>query len=135
MRRALALLALALLISFPLGCRPNASYAAPTPDLPATVHLGKAPRDPDGEQALQVAVDQGHMPWRLDALEVARADGQDFGFAADDSFTPAPSPLELTPREAVVDVMHDGQHYGVRLVQPIRIGPDAIWIIDDIRVR
>lgn len=133
MRRELAMLFLVLLIALPVGCRPNAGEAAPGPDPPGVVHLGKAPRDPDAELALQVEVDRGHMPWRLDSLEVARADGQELGFAAGDGFTPGPAPSATTTREAVVRVVHAGRPYEIRLIQPIRTGPDAIWVIDEVR--
>jgi hypothetical protein len=129
MRRELALLSLVLLI----GCRPSAGEAAPSPNPPGEVHLGKASRDPDAELALQVEVDQGHMPWRLDSLEVARVDGQELGFTAGDGFAPGPAPAAMATREAVVRVVHAGRPYEIRLIQPIRTGPDAIWVIDEVR--
>jgi hypothetical protein len=121
-----------LLIAQPIWCQPDVVDAEPAPDGPMLVRLGRVPRNPTAERALQIEVDRGHMPWRLDALEVARAEGLHFGFAAGDHFTSDPEPTKPT-RETVVRVVHAGQPYEIRLVQPIRSGLDAIWVVDEIR--
>jgi hypothetical protein len=126
------MLSLALLIAQPIWYRPAAADVAPTPDPPMLVRLGQVPHNPAAELALQIEVDWGHMLWRLDPLEVARAEGPALGFAAGDRFAPGPRPTE-TSREAIVRVVHAGWPHEISLVQPIRSGLDAIWVIDEIR--
>jgi hypothetical protein len=80
-------------------------------------------------QPLQQAVDDGDQPWLLDPLEVARADAVALGLSAGD-------PLELVNRQpgvARVRAGHAGATYDIHLIQPARLGPTGIWVVDSIR--
>ena len=80
-------------------------------------------------QPLQHAVDTGDQPWRLDPLEVARADGTVLGFAATD-------PMQLIDEKtgsAQVRAQHAGASYDIKLVQPARLGPSGIWVVESVR--
>jgi len=79
--------------------------------------------------SLQQAVDNGDQPWRLDPLEVARAEAVALGLSAGD-------PLELVDRQpgvARVRAGHAGATYEIHLIQPARLGPTGIWVVDSIR--
>jgi hypothetical protein len=78
---------------------------------------------------VQRAVDAGDQPWRLDPLEVARADGTVLGFAATD-------PMQLIdekPGSAQVRAQHAGASYDIQLVQPARLGVSGIWVVEAVR--
>src|SRR6266542_3337356 len=80
-------------------------------------------------QPLQHGVDAGDQPWRLDPLEVARADGTVLGFAATD-------PMQLIDEKtgsAQVRAQHAGASYDIKLVQPARLGPSGIWVVESVR--
>jgi hypothetical protein len=78
-----------------------------------------------GERArrLQEAVDDGHQPWRLDALQVAVsfADAR-FGWTDADSRLLDPHTAEVTNRAT-------GEKARLRLAQPAREGSRGIWAI------
>jgi len=80
-------------------------------------------------QPLQHAVDAGDQPWRLDPLEVARADGTVPGFAATD-------PMQLADQKtgsARVRAQHAGASYDIQVLQPARLGPSGIWVVESVR--
>jgi hypothetical protein len=85
--------------------------------------------DLSSAQPVQRAVDAGDQPWRLDPLEVARADTAAFGFGPND-------PMDLIqeqPGAARVRAQHVGTSYEIRLIQPARLGPSGIWIATSVR--
>ena len=75
---------------------------------------------------LQRSVDAGDEPWRLDPLEAARADGVGLGLAASDSFQ------LVSAKDGVARVRaQDGSvSYDIRVVQPARLGPTGIWMVE-----
>lgn len=84
--------------------------------------------------SLQQSVDEGHQPWRLDPVEVARADGVQYGFSQSDNF-------ELTSEEfieaagtyqAKVKAVHNGVVYTITLIQPETQGDAGIWVMTNI---
>lgn len=86
--------------------------------------------DPASAQTVQHAVDTGDQPWRLDPLQVARADTAGFGFSPDD-------PMQLTHEEAGsarVHAQHEGHAYEIRLIQPARLGPSGIWVVTSVQL-
>ncbi len=92
-------------------------------------------RDAARAAAIQQEVDQGHTPWRLDPVAVAREDGQQLGFDASDRFElvgqasgPAGSGAQATVR-----AVHAGQTYEVQLTQPAKAGAGGIWTIGEVR--
>lgn len=91
------------------------------------VKTGPFKIDLQAMQTLQEAVNQGHQPWRLDPLQVAMSESQQYGF------DPKTDKFELTSKEsgqALVQVRHGGALYFIRLVQPKGM---TIWTISDIQ--
>src|SRR6476661_4838184 len=121
----LAVLILPLLITGLVWPSTGFADLAPALNLTAGIRVGKVPLDMVAEQRLQTEVDAGHMPWRLEPIEVARADGQELGFVDADRFEPVQLP---SPRgaggPAVVRVVHGDLVFEIRLIQPVRAGPD-----------
>ncbi|QGG49316.1 GerMN domain-containing protein [Heliorestis convoluta] len=97
-----------------------------------TVRQGKIPH-PSNLQELQSAVQEGHQVWRLDPIEVTRVDGIALGFLPDkDSFVLSEQSSSIG--RAVVHVTHGEHKYLVYLVQPLRVGAEHIWVIDEVIV-
>jgi len=72
---------------------------------------------------LQDAVDAGHQPWRLDQASVASSFAQGrFGWTDVDTMTVDPHTIEVTDRAS-------GQRVVLQLRQPVRSGPDGVWIV------
>ncbi len=93
------------------------------------MRLGSVAVESGQAQQLQRDVDQGHTPWRLDPLQVAREDGQKLGFASGDRF----ELLRQTGGQATVRAVHGGQTYEIQLTQPAKTGPSGIWMIGEVR--
>ena len=86
--------------------------------------------DPAAAQIVQHAVDTGDQPWRLDPLEVARADTAAFGFSAAD-------PMQLIDQEpgsAHVRAQHAGKTYEIHVIQPARLGSSGIWVVTSVQL-
>jgi hypothetical protein len=75
---------------------------------------------------LQRSVDAGDEPWRLDPLESARADAVALGLPASNSF----QLLSVQAGEARVRAQDGRVSYDIRVVQPARLGPTGIWVVD-----
>ncbi|HLN64917.1 MAG TPA: hypothetical protein VK464_25630 [Symbiobacteriaceae bacterium] len=104
---------------------------------PAPVKTGTVPIDLRAMKNLQAQVDQGHQPWRLDPLQVAMAEGRQYGLdpAAGDKFVMlAPVTQGKPSGQARVEVRHGGQVYVVELIQPNGPSPTGIWTINAIRL-
>lgn len=84
---------------------------------------------------LQKLVDYGYQTWRLNPLQVAKIQGQAFGFSRyDDSFELMPSILIYRERgEANVLVKHGKKYYQIHLVQPFGNTKDKIWTIASVK--
>jgi hypothetical protein len=102
---------------------------------PLGVQTGAVQQDLAALQRIQQEVDQGHMPWRLDPLEVAREESPKLGFSQTDRF-------ELTsrtpggasgPSQALVRATHAGRAFEIQLTQPVKSGPNGIWAINEVR--
>ena len=81
-------------------------------------------------QPVQHAADTGDQPWRLDPLEVARADAAALGFGPDD-------PMDLAREQtgtAQVRAQHAGNRYDIRLIQPARLGASGIWMVTSVQL-
>lgn len=81
--------------------------------------------DPARAAWLQARAYAGEETWRRDPLEVARSDGRMAGFRRGDAF-------RLVSRDgsaAVVEATHAGRAYTIRLEQPVKAGPEGIWMI------
>ncbi len=93
------------------------------------VYVGEVALDMDALNDLQAMVDQGHYPWRLDPLEVARAEGERLGFdPARDTFDLLPTPDPATGQADVL-VLHGDRFYIIHLTQPVRVGLGGIWAV------
>jgi hypothetical protein len=91
--------------------------------------------DSQDTAAMQASVDQGHQPWRLDPLEVARADSGQYGFDRDaDAFVLLSKEYAEGPGTYLADVRatHGGVNYLIRLIQPEKQGESGIWVINSI---
>ena len=103
------------------------------------IKAGQVKIDTASLAKLQEGVNEGHQPWRTDPLEVARADGADYGFDINlDTFTLTdPSTSAST---AIVLAQHKGKNYLIKLVQPFPYGLDgktktgSIWTIKEVVV-
>ena len=79
---------------------------------------------------LQQAVDEGHQPWRLDVLMVAKAEAAAFhGFSFEDTFTLLSQNASASVAE--VQVKHNDKTFIIELIKPIP-GPGKIWMINKI---
>lgn len=84
---------------------------------------------------LQKLVNYGYQPWRLDPLQVAKYQGQAFGFDRfNDSFEMMPGILMLREHgEASVMVTHGKGRYVINLRQPFGNTKDKIWTIASVK--
>ncbi|WP_405164627.1 acyl transferase [Nocardia sp. NBC_01499] len=72
---------------------------------------------------LQQAVDNGHQPWRLDRVQVAKTFAQQrFGWSDVQAETGAPVVVFITN--------HDGSKVALHLAQPATRGDHGIWVVD-----
>jgi hypothetical protein len=90
---------------------------------PATSDLAGEDLTADQAAQLQQAVDAGHQPWRLDEIAVAQAFVADrLGWADVDARLTGPQTVEVANRA-------DGATVTLQLQQPVREGPDGIWVV------
>jgi len=79
-------------------------------------------------RALQRSVDEGDEPWRLDPLESARADAVALGLSASASFR-----LRSVEDSVARVRAQDGRvTYDIHVVQPERLGPTGIWVVESV---
>ncbi len=99
------------------------------------IRVGPVELDLDKMREIQEDVDQGHQPWYLDPLQTAQQTGTKFGFdPRRDNFVLADAEnakAEYSSTAKVVAV-HDGEEYIIQLVQPIKTGPEGIWVINSV---
>lgn len=77
----------------------------------------------------QQNVDEGRELWRLDPMQVAKIEGENYGFTELDTFTIVKKQSSSAiSRHGQIDfeVIHQGKKYTMILVKPFG-GPDAIW--------
>jgi hypothetical protein len=103
------------------------------------IKAGQVKIDTASLSKLQEGVNEGHQPWRTDPLEVARADGADYGFDTKlDTFALMDS--SSSAGTATVRAQHKGKSYLIKLVQPFPYGLDGktrtgnIWAIKEVAV-
>ena len=92
---------------------------------PSTAPSDLAGEDLTSDQAaqLQQDVDAGHQPWRLDAVAVAEAFvAGHLGWTDVDSRRTDPQTVEVTNKS-------DGATVALQLQQPVRTGPDGVWVV------
>jgi hypothetical protein len=80
-------------------------------------------------EPVQRAVDTGDQPWRLDPLEVARADASVLGFGPTDRM----QLVEEKAGSARVRARHAGVTCDIQLIQPARLGPSGIWVVESVQ--
>lgn len=99
------------------------------------IKTGKVSSDKEVLQNIQEKVDEGYKSWRLDPVKVARKNGSVFGFKESDNFKlvkqgqDQDSGIPL----AYVEAKHGGEKYTIRLHQPVKTGPEGIWVINRAR--
>jgi len=103
-----------------------AETPTPSVDVPsstATADLGGEDLTADQAAQLQRDVDAGHQPWRLDQVAVAEAfvAGR-LGWTDVDARLTDPQTVEVANRP-------DGGTVTLQLQQPVREGPDGIWVV------
>lgn len=86
-------------------------------------------------QELQSKVDQGDQTWRLDPVQVAKNNGDQYGFIKTDEFKLENKQLtqDGNNKLAFVVASHNGEDYIIQLVQPVKLGSNGIWAIQKIR--
>jgi hypothetical protein len=103
-----------------------AETSLPSADAtPSTAPSDLAGEDLTADQAaqLQQDVDAGHQPWRLDEIAVAEAFVADqLGWTDVDSRLTDPQTVEVTNQP-------DGATVTLPLQQPVREGPDGVWVV------
>jgi hypothetical protein len=106
----------------------GAAAGTPTPSADvatSTATPGLAGEDLTADQAaqLQQDVDAGHQPWRLDEVAVAQAfvAGR-LGWTDVDARLTDPQTVEVSNRP-------DSATVTLQLQQPVREGPDGIWVV------
>lgn len=88
--------------------------------------------DQEKMKTFQAEVDQGKQIWRLDPIEVIKADAPaSFKFTALDTYTLKSKDLEKGESEVIVK--KDINNYEVKLIQPITKGEKGIWAISSIK--
>src|SRR4051812_12758452 len=103
------------------GTQPPSTDVVTTSPAPADL----AGEDLTADQAaqLQEGVDAGHQPWRLDESAVAEAFVADrLGWTDVDARLTDPHTVEVTNRP-------NGARVALQLQQPVRQGPDGIWVV------
>lgn len=83
---------------------------------------------PSNSSQIQDNVNKGNQPWRTDPVQVAEADGGDYGFTLSDQY----DFLGTTDSVAKVRVNHQGKNYVIELIQPEKKGIGGIWAIKKI---
>lgn len=78
----------------------------------------------------QQVVDSGDQPWRSDPVQVAQADGGDYGFQLNDDYSLIS--IDSSTHIAKVKVIHQGNTFIIELNQPVKQGNKGIWVIEKI---
>jgi hypothetical protein len=103
-----------------------AGTSPPSADAtPSTAPSDIAGEDLTADQAaqLQQDVDAGHQPWRLDEVAVAEAFVADqLGWTDVNAHLTDPQTVEVTNQP-------DGATVTLQLQQPVREGPDGVWVV------
>jgi len=86
----------------------------------------------DDERAewLQSRADEGIEDFRTDLLEAVRFDARMLGFESADGF--AIEEMDEEEGSALVAARRDGAEYLLRVIQPVTVGEDGIWIIESV---
>lgn len=102
-----------------------------------TIRLGAIPLPPKFQE-IQQSTDQGHQPWRLDPVEVARVEGITLGFLPDKDTFRLVSKSERGKGsgtgEAIVRAHHGKTDFLIQLIQPAGAAPNHIWVINSVAV-
>lgn len=83
-------------------------------------------------QTIQQEVDQGHQPWRLDPVEVVKAEAPaSYEFNATDTYTLKSKDIVKGEAEVEVKKTKTGRvyTYSVKLIQPIKKGDSGAWAL------
>tara|TARA_Y100000310_G_C20295963_1_gene629402 strand:+ start:107 stop:529 length:423 start_codon:yes stop_codon:yes gene_type:complete len=97
------------------------------------IQLGSVEHNYTQLEELQKAVDEGHQPWRLDPIEVAKTESLEYGFRQQDRFALVSQELGTAPAAtyfAYIEVEHRGKLYTMQLYQPQTIGDGGIWTLN-----
>ncbi len=96
------------------------------------IQTGTFEIDYDRINELQMAVDEGHQPWRLDPKLVVMAEGLGYGFTDNDFKTMEQVFFDANAGVAEYEITHQGKVYIVTVIQPT-LGEGKIWTISEIQ--
>jgi|SRR3989344_961093 len=107
------------------------------PELDNEIKVGQIPVDSQAIEAIQQQVDQGHQPWRLDPLLVAKNELSQYGFIEEDFVTltlPPYIPPDLGTQITTIqgEIIHRRQPYLITLKQPVQ-GQGKLWVVSEIK--
>ena len=138
----IVILAVALVVGVVLNYKQKPEEKDTRPEIPAVtknqtspapvkeIKTGQINTNKAEVVELQKAVDNGHQPWRLDPLWVAKAEALKYGFSENDTFTL--KQIKAWTGISEVEVLHDGKMYLITLSKPIP-GELKIWVIQNIQ--
>ena len=92
--------------------------------------------DQEKMKEIQGYVDAGNQEWRLDPIEVVKVDAPaNYGFTALDVYTLSKKDEQKGEAEVQVEKQVNNQKiiYKVKLIQPVKKGPQGIWAITSIK--
>jgi hypothetical protein len=118
------------------GIAPTISGTQATPTFTAVpIRTGKVEINFDEVLKDQGNIQNGTQIFRSDPLQVAKEDGENYGFSADDSFVLLQQFYDqsLGTFAAQVRVFHGGTNYLVMLKQPKVKGAGGAWKIYEIK--
>lgn len=83
----------------------------------------------------QKAVEQGNNKWRLDPLSTAKTEGPLYGLYVNGEYrliSPDDANEGSGTGEALVRHTYKGKVFDILLIQPVKTGPEGIWVINAI---
>lgn len=103
----------------------------------SVISKGEIEIDLDKMKDIQALVDQGEQIWRLDPIEVVKADAPaSFQFTALDNYTLKSKDLENGKAIVLVKKTEPQvKNYEVDLIQPVKKGENGIWAITAIKTQ
>lgn len=100
------------------------------------IKVGEFYNSEDRNKHNQLKARHGFEEWRFDPLEVAKRDGRMAGFLPTDEFDMVSIEYDKDDenkiKTALVDAVHKGKSYRIKLTQPFGGKDESIWAIDNV---